>query len=102
MNHFKLDLLGPEALQINFEQPHTDNIVKDIQNVLEKMGAAIESPLHNTYMNEYVSWYKVDNLSFTYSDLWGKYLLYTQGNNELIYRLEKALLDSDKFMKTDG
>jgi len=102
MNLFKLDLVGPEALQINFVQPYSDSFGTDLNDVLEQIEAVLESSHHNTYMDEYVTWYKVDNLTFTYSDLWGKYSLYTQGNNELIYRLEKALLDSGKFMKTDG
>ena len=99
MNHFKLELVGPEALQINFIQPYTDSFGTDIKDVLEKMGAVSVSSHHNSYMDEYVTWYKIDNLTFTFSDLWGNLSIYAQGDNELIYRLEKALLDSGKFTK---
>ena len=45
MNKFTINLVGPEALQINFLKPYSEDIVRQIQLVLESMGATITTTL---------------------------------------------------------
>jgi hypothetical protein len=94
MNKFSINLVGPEALQIDFLKPYPEDIVRQIQLVLESMGATIESSHHNTYVDEYVSWYKSDQGRFTFSDVWGDYNIYAQGDNLLIMAIAEALVGS--------
>lgn len=92
MNKFTINLVGPEALQINFLKPYSEDIVRQIQLVLESMGATIESSHHNTYVDEYYSWYKSEQGTFTFTDHWGDYQIYAQGDNLLIMAIAEALV----------
>lgn len=99
MNHFSITDEGSNALQINFEQPYSAEINKDIQYVLNKLNAQLLSSHHNSYMDENYSWYSMEDEKFTFSELWGNLRIYAQGNNHIIFKIEKAVLESGLFEK---
>jgi hypothetical protein len=99
MNSFSITDVGSNALQINFEQPYSGEIAKDIQFILKKLNAQLLSSHHNSYMDENFSWYTIEDEKFTFSDLWGNLRIYAQGNNHTIAKIEKALLESGLFKK---
>jgi len=97
MNKFTINLVGPEALQIDFLKPYSEDIVAQIKTVLTSMGATFESKHHNTYVDSYYSWYKSEQGRFTFIDHWGDYQIYAQGDNLLIMAIAEALVGSGAF-----
>ncbi|MCP4439044.1 MAG: hypothetical protein GY810_08895 [Aureispira sp.] len=97
MNKFSIDLVGDHALQINFIKPYPEDIVAQINSALESIEAKMESRHHNTYVDEYYWWYSCKDGRFTFTDHWGDYNIYAQGNNVLIKVIAKALVESGKF-----
>ena len=98
MNSFTISDVGSNALQINFEQPYSGEINKDIHYVLNKLNAQLLSSHHNSYMDENYS-YSMEDEKFTFSELWGNLRIYAQGNNHIIFKIEKAVLESGLFEK---
>jgi hypothetical protein len=99
MNSFTISDVGSNALQINFEQPYNGQINKDIHYVLNKLNAQLLSSHHNSYIDENYSWYSMEDKKFTFSDLWRNLRIFAQGNNLIIFKIEKAVLESGLFEK---
>jgi hypothetical protein len=96
MNKFSINLVDPEPIKIDFLKPYSEDLVRQINIVLEYMGAVLESTGYNTYAAVDSSQYKLEQDHFTFSDIWGNYCIDARSNHTLIL-IAKALVDSGWF-----
>ncbi len=102
MFQFKTILVGPEALQIDFVDLKTNELSEAVYTSLRTINIVPESNHHNTYANEYFTWYNSDFGKFTITHGYGDQLsIYAQGDNVLIGIIEKELLKSGFFEKIE-